>query len=133
MFGVGSGALQYIGYELRLLFWIETWGPGPAWGIRGALVVLGLLFVALGLTQRSSTGQSSVAFGGPPGWTPGQPGVGPQGQQPGVGPQGPPAQPGQPWVALEDGTVVIPGPDGVGLQFTPKTPGPGQPPSTPFG
>ena len=40
--GIISGCLSLIGYELRLLMWIDNWGTGVGWGIRVALVVVGL-------------------------------------------------------------------------------------------
>lgn len=41
VFGVGSAILHLFGLEFRLLMWIEAWGPGMAWLIRGLLAVGG--------------------------------------------------------------------------------------------
>jgi hypothetical protein len=41
LIGVVSSVLYLIGYNLRILMWIDTWGPGAAWGIRGGLIVAG--------------------------------------------------------------------------------------------
>ncbi len=39
--GIISIALYFIGYNLRILMWINTWGQTVAWIIRIGLVVLG--------------------------------------------------------------------------------------------
>lgn len=50
--GIISSGLHFIDYELRLLLWIETWGPTVAWAIRGGLIVVGALLFLVG--RRSS-------------------------------------------------------------------------------
>ena len=45
--GVVSAVLSFVGYELRLLMWIDSWGTGVGWGIRGALLVGGLALMFL--------------------------------------------------------------------------------------
>jgi hypothetical protein len=40
--GVVSAVLSFVDYELRILMWIDAWGTGIGWAIRGALVVVGL-------------------------------------------------------------------------------------------
>jgi hypothetical protein len=56
--GLISSGLHFINYELRILMWIESWGPTTAWVIRGALVAGGaaLYFVGnmLGNSEQSS-------------------------------------------------------------------------------
>lgn len=54
--------LSLIGYNLRLLMWIDMWGEGVGWGIRIGLVLLGgLLFFLL---PSSPEEQSAEASGG---------------------------------------------------------------------
>lgn len=49
--GVGSIVVQFMDMEMRLLAWINTWGEGVAWGIRGGLVVLGLILLKAGKSK----------------------------------------------------------------------------------
>lgn len=46
--GVVSSLLQLIGYELRILMWLDALGPAVAWGVRIGLIVVGavLFFMA---------------------------------------------------------------------------------------
>jgi len=39
--GILSSVLSFIGYNLRLLLWIDMWGPVVGWVIRIALIVVG--------------------------------------------------------------------------------------------
>lgn len=39
--GVGSVILQFIGYEFKLLMWINNWGETAGWIIRGVMIVAG--------------------------------------------------------------------------------------------
>lgn len=41
LIGVVSSVLYLINYNLRILMWIDMWGQGVAWGIRGGLIVAG--------------------------------------------------------------------------------------------
>jgi len=41
LLGVVSAVLYFTDIKLRILFWINTWGEGAAWGIRGGLIVAG--------------------------------------------------------------------------------------------
>lgn len=43
--GVGSGLLTFFDYEFSLLMWIDTWGQGFAWLIRGAFILAGMALV----------------------------------------------------------------------------------------
>lgn len=45
-FGVGSAVLSFFEYELSLLMWVDTWGDGFAWLIRGAFILFGLAIVS---------------------------------------------------------------------------------------
>jgi len=47
-FGAGSAVLHFIGYEFRLLMWIDNWGETVGWIIRGALVIVGAAIVLFG-------------------------------------------------------------------------------------
>ncbi|MCA8957957.1 MAG: hypothetical protein KDC87_17915 [Planctomycetes bacterium] len=52
LFGIASIVLHFMNMELKILRWIDTWGEGPAWGIRAGLVVVGgLLFLAGGSSK----------------------------------------------------------------------------------
>ncbi|MCP4304468.1 MAG: hypothetical protein GY926_12700 [bacterium] len=44
--GALSGLLSLFDYELSLLMWIETWGSGVAWLIRGAFILVGMGLVS---------------------------------------------------------------------------------------
>ncbi len=46
--GIGSCVVHFMEMEMKLLRWINTWGEGPAWGIRGGLIGLGLLLFLVG-------------------------------------------------------------------------------------
>ncbi|MBL8725736.1 MAG: hypothetical protein JNK49_16960 [Planctomycetes bacterium] len=46
--GIVSSVMHFMDLELRVLRWINTWGEGAAWGIRGGFVALGLGLFALG-------------------------------------------------------------------------------------
>jgi hypothetical protein len=41
IFGVGSMVLSFLGYEFRLLFWIDTWGEQVGWAIRIGIAAMG--------------------------------------------------------------------------------------------
>ncbi len=40
LFGVGSILLGFVGYEFSLMMWVDYWGTGVGWVIRGALIVV---------------------------------------------------------------------------------------------
>lgn len=47
LFGVVSSVLYFLKMNLRILMWIDSWGPTVGWAIRGGLVVVGaVLFFA---------------------------------------------------------------------------------------
>lgn len=46
--GIGSIVVHFMGREMSLLMWIDTWGEQVAWGIRIGVAVLGLLLLKLG-------------------------------------------------------------------------------------
>jgi hypothetical protein len=33
--------LGFVGYEFSLMMWVDNWGTGTGWIIRGALIVVG--------------------------------------------------------------------------------------------
>lgn len=39
--GAGSAVLFFLGYEFRILSWIDSWGETVGWGIRGVMIVVG--------------------------------------------------------------------------------------------
>lgn len=45
--GLGSFALNYFGYELKLLAWVDAWGASTAIMIRMGCVALGVLLMFL--------------------------------------------------------------------------------------
>lgn len=48
LLGIASAVVHFMDMEMKLLMWIDTWGEGVAWGIRGGLVVVGALLAKLG-------------------------------------------------------------------------------------
>ena len=48
--GVISTILYFVGYNLKILMWVDLWGPTVGWVIRGGLIVGGaaLFFVFMG-------------------------------------------------------------------------------------
>lgn len=43
--GIGSCVVHFMNMEMKLLMWINNWGEGVAWGIRGGCIALGLLLL----------------------------------------------------------------------------------------
>ena len=54
--GVGSIVLAQLEMEFRILSWIDNWGTGVGWGIKIALIVVGV-----GLWLMSGRGQRAQA------------------------------------------------------------------------
>lgn len=49
LFGVVSTILYFLDYNIKLLLWIDMWGPTVGWVIRIGLIVIGaLLFFLIG-------------------------------------------------------------------------------------
>ncbi len=48
LLGIGSSVVHFMNREMKLLRWIDTWGEGVAWGLRGGLIALGLLLLMAG-------------------------------------------------------------------------------------
>ena len=46
--GLLSAAVYFLGMNFVFLNWINNWGPGVAWAIRGGIVVLGLIMYIAG-------------------------------------------------------------------------------------
>ena len=46
--GVGTIVLNLIGYEFMFLSWIDNWGEGVGWAIRGVVIVAGGVVFFLG-------------------------------------------------------------------------------------
>ena len=55
--GVGSGLLSAFDYEFSLLMWIDTWGSGFAWLIRGAFILTGLALVQREMNRQHQQAQ----------------------------------------------------------------------------
>lgn len=47
-FGVGTIVLNLFGYEFNVLMWIDNWGEGVGWAIRGVMIVAGGILFFLG-------------------------------------------------------------------------------------
>jgi len=58
--GAGSFALNLIGMD-KYLIWIDNWGVGVGWAIRGALIVVGGLMLFFG----AKSGAAAAAPYGP--------------------------------------------------------------------
>ncbi len=48
LFGIGSIVLNLIHFEFILLMWVDMWGPAIGWGIRIAMIVLGIILWVAG-------------------------------------------------------------------------------------
>ncbi len=48
IFGGGSILLNLVGYEFKLLMWIDNWGETTGWAIRIAALVIGAVLWFLG-------------------------------------------------------------------------------------
>ena len=46
IFGAGSGLMSLFDYEFSLLMWIDNWGDGFAWLIRGAFILTGMWLIS---------------------------------------------------------------------------------------
>ncbi len=56
IFGAISIALHFFNMELRVLSWIENWGPGIGWAIRGGLIAVGAGLWFIGRQQEAKQG-----------------------------------------------------------------------------
>ncbi len=59
VFGFGSIVLNFLGFEFRILSWVDSWGASVGWGIRGALAVVGV--VLFFLASRGAQAQQKAA------------------------------------------------------------------------
>ena len=46
--GIASSVVQFMDLEMRFLMWINNWGEGTAWAIRGGCCALGALLIKVG-------------------------------------------------------------------------------------
>jgi hypothetical protein len=46
--GIGLFVVHFMALDVEWLRWVGNWGSEAAWGIRGGLVVLGLILMAAG-------------------------------------------------------------------------------------
>ena len=60
LFGIGSAALNFIGYEFRLLSWIDTWGETVGWAIRGALFAAGAALYVIDMRMNQGHAMDEV-------------------------------------------------------------------------
>lgn len=56
LFGFVSSVVSLFGYELRILLWIDRWGPVVAWVIRGSLIVGGMAISVIAYSFDASEG-----------------------------------------------------------------------------
>ena len=57
--GIGSILLNQVGYEFKLLMWVDNWGATTGWAIRGGAIAMGIvLFVAGIKSEASQTAES---------------------------------------------------------------------------
>ena len=61
--GVGSSLLAFFDYEFSLLMWIDNWGDGFAWLIRGAFILVGMWFVSREAQQQAQQQAQRVPQG----------------------------------------------------------------------
>lgn len=56
LFGLVSSVITFFGYELRVLRWIDLWGPFVAWGIRLGLIVVGIgVYFVVGMLDKGDS------------------------------------------------------------------------------
>jgi len=46
--GIISVVLYFIGWNLRILLWIDSWGTSVGWAIRMGITVVGLVLFVIG-------------------------------------------------------------------------------------
>ncbi len=51
-FGIALCVVYFMKLDVEMLHWVNTWGEGAAWGIRGGLVGLGLLLTMSGKSKK---------------------------------------------------------------------------------
>lgn len=56
LLGAGSILLGFLGYEFRLLMWVDNWGTTVGWTIRGVLIVAGVVLWIMG--NKAETAQA---------------------------------------------------------------------------
>lgn len=56
--GAGSILLNMIGFEFKLLMWIDNWGPTVGWAIRGGAIVVGAILFFLGKPEMEAEGDA---------------------------------------------------------------------------
>jgi len=61
LFGIISIVLHFLGYNLKILFWIDMWGSGTGWAIRIGLVVVGAALFLVGSMGGSGDEERSSA------------------------------------------------------------------------
>jgi hypothetical protein len=42
IYGIASSVLFFIGYNMRLLVWVDQWGSGAGWLIRALMIAAGV-------------------------------------------------------------------------------------------
>ena len=65
IFGAGSGLLSLFDYEFTLLGWVDTWGDGFAWLIRGAFILAGMGLISREQKLQQEAQAAQQAYQGP--------------------------------------------------------------------
>jgi len=61
--GVLSILLHFFGYNLKVLLWIDLWGPTVGWIIRVGVIVLGAALFLLSKSGEAATSEASEKRG----------------------------------------------------------------------
>lgn len=62
--GVLSSVLYLLGYNLRILMWVDMWGVGVGWGIRLGLIAAGALLFFVSASGGEGSGEHGSSEGG---------------------------------------------------------------------
>jgi len=57
--GLLSTALYFVGYNLRILMWVDAFGTAAAWGIRIGLIVVGGALWFVGMANAAKEEQAT--------------------------------------------------------------------------
>ena len=57
--GIASIVLHFLNMNLRILMWIDMWGPTTGWLIRGGLVLIGAALFVMGPAEEESGEEAS--------------------------------------------------------------------------
>jgi hypothetical protein len=60
-FGIGSIVLNLVGFEFKLMMWIDNWGIQTGWVIRGAMALAGGGLWLVGQRQENAAATAATA------------------------------------------------------------------------